>query len=123
MTLVERNKIDNIIKQYLLLDIRIKILKAKIKHYAYNNKIKLLKRHENILIQLEQLKTNIESNIDNKYLEYIKVFKMDTDEAMQEFNINKNNLFKLKKDIRNEFIKVIDIVEAEQLLFILKLRW
>ena len=113
MTLVERNKIDNIIKEYLLLDIRIKILKAKIKHYAYNNKIKLLKRHENILIQLEQLKTNIESNIDNKYLEYIKVFKMDTDEAIQEFNINKNNLFKLKKEIREEFYKVLDIVEAE----------
>ena len=112
MTLVERNKIDNIIKEYLLLDIRIKILKAKIKHYAYNNKINLLKRHENILIQLEQLKTNIESNIDNKYLEYIKVFKMDTDEAIQEFNINKNNLFKLKREIREEFYKIIDIVEA-----------
>lgn len=112
MTLVERNKIDNIIKEYLLLDIRIKILKAKIKHYAYNNKIKLLKRHENILIQLEQLKSDIESNIDNKYLEYIKVFKMDTDEAIQEFNINKNNLFKLKREIREEFYKIIDIVEA-----------
>ena len=118
MTLVERNKIDNIIKEYLLLDIRIKILKAKIKHYAYNNKIKLLKRHEAILIQLEKLKANIESNIDNKYLEYIKVFKMDTDEAMQELNISKNNLFKLKKEIREEFIKVIDIVEADLLLFL-----
>ena len=113
MTLVERNKIDNIIKEYLLLDIRIKILKAKIKHYAYNNKIKLLKRHENILIQLEQLKANIESNIDNKYLEYVRVFKMDISEAIQEFNISKNNLFKLKKEIREEFIKVIDIVEAD----------
>ena len=48
---------------------------------------------------------------DNK--EYAKVFKMDTDEAMQELNINKNNLFKLKKEIREEFIKVIDIVEAK----------
>ena len=113
MTLVERNKIDNIIKEYLLLDIRIKIVKAKIKHYAYNNKIKLLKRHENILIQLEQLKANIESNIDNKYLEYVRVFKMDISEAIQEFNISKNNLFKLKKEIREEFIKVIDIVEAD----------
>ena len=112
MTLVERNKIDNIIKEYLLLDIRIKILKAKIKHYAYNNKIKSLKRHEAILIQLEKLKANIESIIDNKYLEYIKVFNMDTDEAMQELNISKNNLFKLKKEIREEFYKIIDIVEA-----------
>ena len=38
---------------------------------------------------------------------------MDTDEAMQELNISKNNLFKLKKEIREEFIKVIDIVEAD----------
>ena len=113
MTLVERNKIDNIIKEYLLLDIRIKILKAKIKHYAYNNKRIEVNKLQKVLHQVEQLKANIESNINNKYLEYIKVFKMDTDEAMQELNISKNNLFKLKKEIREEFIKVIDIVEAD----------
>ena len=113
MTLVERNKIDNIIKEYLLLDIRIKILKAKITHARYNNKRIEVNKLQKVLHQVEQLKTNIESNIDNKYLEYVKVFKMDIEEAIQEFNINKNNLFKLKKDIRNEFIKVIDIVEAE----------
>ena len=38
---------------------------------------------------------------------------MDIDDAIQEFNINRNNLFKLKKEIREEFIKVIDIVEAD----------
>ena len=37
MTANEREKIDNIIKEYLLIDIRIKILKAKIKHSEYNN--------------------------------------------------------------------------------------
>ena len=63
--------------------------------------------------ELEQLKSDIESNINNKYLEYIKVFKMDIPEAIQEFNINKNNLFKLKKEIREEFYKIIDIVEAK----------
>ena len=113
MTLVERNKIDNIIKEYLLLDIRIKILKAKITHARYNNKRIEVNKLQKVLHQVEQLKTNIESNIDNKYLEYIKVFNMDVVEAMQEFNINKNNLFKLKKEIREEFIKVIDIVEAD----------
>ena len=113
MTLVERNKIDNIIKEYLLLDIRIKILKAKITHARYNNKRIEVNKLQKVLHQVEQLKANIESNINNKYLEYIKVFKMDTDEAMQELNISKNNLFKLKKEIREEFIKVIDIVEAD----------
>ena len=113
MTLVERNKIDNIIKEYLLLDIRIKILKAKITHARYNNKRIEVNKLKKVLHQVEQLKANIESIIDNKYLEYIKVFNMDTDEAMQELNISKNNLFKLKKEIREEFIKVIDIVEAD----------
>lgn len=112
MTLVERNKIDNIIKEYLLLDIRIKILKAKITHARYNNKRIEVNKLKKVLHQVEQLKANIESIIDNKYLEYIKVFNMDTDEAMQELNISKNNLFKLKKEIREEFIKIIDIVEA-----------
>ena len=113
MTLTDRNKIDNIIKEYLLLDIRIKILKAKITHARYNNKRIEVNKLQKVLDHMEQLKTNIESNIDNKYLEYIKVFKMDTDEAMQELNISKNNLFKLKKEIREEFIKVIEIVEAK----------
>ena len=112
MTLVERNKIDNIIKDYLLLDIRIKILKAKITHARYNNKRIEVNKLKKVLHQVEQLKANIDSIIDNKYLEYIKVFNMDTDEAMQELNISKNNLFKLKKEIREEFIKIIDIVEA-----------
>ena len=113
MTANERKRIDNIIKEYLLVDIRIKISKAKMIHAEYNNNVLTVNKQQDVLHQLEQLKTNIESNIDNKYLEYIKVFKMDISEAIQEFNINKNNLFKLKKDIRNEFIKVIDIVEAE----------
>lgn len=113
MTLVERNKIDNIIKEYLLLDIRIKILKAKIRHAEYNNNSFTVNKQKNILQKLEQLKSDIEINIPDKHLEYIKVFKMDIAEAMQELNINKNNLFKLKREIREEFYKIIDIVEAE----------
>ena len=113
MTLAGRKRIDNFIKEYLLIDTRIKILKAKITHARYNNKRIEVNKLQKVLHNLEQLKLDIESNIDNKYLEYIKVFKMDTDEAMQELNISKNNLFKLKKEIREEFIKVIDIVEAD----------
>ena len=103
MTANERKRIDNIIKEYLLVDIRIKISKAKMIHAEYNNNVLTVNKQQDVLHQLEQLKTNIESNIDNKYLEYLRVFKMDIDEAIQEFNINKNNLFKLKKEIRAEF--------------------
>ena len=107
MTANERKRIDDFIKEYLLLDIRIKISKAKIIHAEYNNNVLTVNKQQDILHQLEQLKTNIESNIDNKYLEYLRVFKMDIDEAMQEFNINKNNLFKLKKEIRAEFYEMV----------------
>ena len=112
MTLVDRKVIDDFIRKYLLLDTRIKIVKAKIKHAEYENNRFTVNKQKNILQELEQLKSDIESNINNKYLEYIKVFKMDIPESIQELNISKNNLFKLKKEIREEFIKVIDIVEA-----------
>ena len=113
MTLAERKRIDDFIKEYLLLDIRIKITKAKLIHSEYNGNRLKVNKLEKVLHQLEQLKVEIESNIDNKYLQYIKVFKMDTDEAIQELNISKANLSKLKKEIREEFIKVIEIVEAD----------
>ena len=107
MTLAERKRIDNFIKEYLLLDIRIKIAKAKIIHARYNNNEITATKQQGILHQLEQLKLDIESNIDNKYLEYLKIFKMDTDEAIQELNINKTNLTKLKKEIRHEFYDMV----------------
>ena len=112
MTLAERKRIDDFIKEYLLLGIRIKITKAKLMHSEYNGNRLKVNKLQKVLHQLEQLKTNIESNINNKYLQYIKVFKMDVDEAIQELNISKANLSKLKKEIREEFIKVIEIVEA-----------
>ena len=107
MRAAERKRIDDFIKEYLLLDTRIKIAKAKIIHARYNNNVLTVNKQQDILHQLEQLKTNIESNINNKYLEYIKVFKMDISEAIQEFNVNKNNLFKLKKEIREEFYDMV----------------
>ena len=113
MTLAERKRIDNFIKEYLLLDIRIKITKAKLIHSEYNGNRLKVNKLQKVLHQLEQLKMDIESNINNKYLEYVKVFKMDIDEAIQELNISKNNLFKLKKEIREEFYEIIDIVEAD----------
>ena len=103
----ERKRIDDFIKEYLLIDIRIKISKAKMIHAEYNNNVLTVNKQQDILHQLEQLKTNIESNINNKYLEYLRVFKMDIEEAIKEFNINKNNLFKLKKEIRAEFYEMV----------------
>ena len=107
MTVNDRKRIDDFIKEYLLIDIKIKISKAKMIHAEYNNNVLAVSKQQKIQQKLQELKTNIESNINNKYLEYLKVFKMDTDEAIQEFNINKNNLFKLKKEIRAEFYDMV----------------
>ena len=112
MTANEREKIDNIIKEYLLIDIRIKILKAKIKYKEYNNCKSVSIRCNIEINKLEKFRGIIQSNVKNEYLEKLEIFKMDIVEAMEEFNINKNNLFKLKKEIREEFYKIIDIVEA-----------
>lgn len=107
MTASERKRIDDFIKEYLLLDTRIKIAKAKIIHAEYNNNASTVNKQQDVVHHLEQLKLDIESNIDNKYLEYLRVFKMDTDEAIQELNINKANLSKLKKEIREEFYDMV----------------
>ena len=103
----ERKRIDDFIKEYLLIDIRIKIAKAKLTHARYNNNVLTVTKQQDILHQLEQLKLDIESNINNKYLQYLKVFKMDTDEATQVLSISKANLFKLKKEIREEFYDMV----------------
>ena len=119
MTVNDRKRIDNIIKEYLLAGIRIKILKAKIKiakakiiHAEYENNKFIVLKNKKILHELGQLMEIVESNVKNDYLEKLEIFKMDIVEAMEEFNINKNNLFKLKREILEEFYKVLDIVEA-----------
>ena len=112
MTVNDRKRIDNIIKEYLLAGIRIKILKAKIKYNEYNNCKSVSIRCNNEINKLEKFRGIIQSHVQNDYLEKLEIFKMDIVEAMEEFNINKNNLFKLKKEIREEFYKIIDIVEA-----------
>ena len=112
MTLVDRKVVDDFIRKYLLLDTRIKIAKAKIKHAEYNNNSFTVNKQKNILQKLEQLKSDIEINIPDKHLEYIKVFKMDNNEAMQMLNMKRTKLCNLKNEIREEFYKIIDIVEA-----------
>lgn len=112
MTLVDRKVIDDFIRKYLLLDTRIKIAKAKIRHAEYENNRFTVSKQKNILQELEQLKSDIESNINNKYLEFIHIFKMDNNEAMQMLNMKRTKLCNLKNEIREEFYKIIDIVEA-----------
>ena len=113
MTLVERNKIDNIIKEYLLIDTRIKILKAKIRNSNYNNNKSLSIRYNNHISKLEHFRGIIQSNVKNEYLEKLEIFKLDLDEAMELLDLSKSSITKLKAKIREEFVKVLKIIEAD----------
>ena len=113
MVLADKSKVDDFIKEYIIINSRIKIEKAKIIHAEYeNNKFTVLK-NKKILHELEQLKEIVESNVKSEYLNKLEIFRVNSKEAIKMFGISKNNLFKLKKEIREEFYKVLDIVEAE----------
>ena len=112
MVLADKNKVDDFIKEYIIINSRIKIAKAKIRHAEYeNNKFTVLK-NKKILQKLEQLKEIVENSVESEYLEKLEIFRINSKEATKMFGISKNNLFKLKKEIREEFYKVLDIVEA-----------
>ena len=113
MVLADKNKVDDFIKEYIIINSRIKIAKAKIRHAEYqNNKLTVLK-NKKILYELESIKSIVDNNISNEHLSKLEIFRVNSKEAIEMFNISKNNLFKLKKEIREEFYKVLDIVEAE----------
>ena len=113
MTASDRKRIDNIIKEYLLVDIRIKILKAKIKYNEYNNCKSVSIRYQSEVNKLEKFRGIIQSHVQNEYLEKLEIFKMDIVEAMEMLDVSKSTVVKLKAKIRDEFIKVLDIVEAD----------
>ena len=113
MVLADKNKVDDFIKEYIIINSKIKIAKAKIRHAEYeNNKFTVLK-NKKILHELESIKSIVDNNISNEHLSKLDIFRVNSKEAIEMFNISKNNLFKLKKEIREEFYKVLDVVEAE----------
>ena len=115
MTLANRKKIDNIIKEYLLIDTRIKILKAKIRHSNYNNNNNnsAAIRYNDNISKLEHFRGIIINNVKVDYLEKLEIFKMDLDEAMELLDLSKSSITKLKAKIREEFAKVVKIIEAD----------
>ena len=113
MVLADKSKVDDFIKEYIIINSKIKIAKAKIRHAEYeNNKFTVLK-NKKILHELESIKSIVDNNISNEHLSKLEIFRVNSKEAIEMFNISKNNLFKLKKEIREDFYKVLDIVEAE----------
>lgn len=109
----ERKRIDDFIKEYLLIDIRIKILKAKIKYNEYNNCKSVSIRCNNEINKLEKFRGIIINNVKMDYLEKLEIFKMDLDEAMELLDLSKSSITKLKAKIREEFVKVLKIIEAD----------
>ena len=113
MDLADKSKVDDFIKEYIIINSRIKIAKAKIRHAEYqNNKLTVLK-NKKILYELESIKSIVDNNISNEHLSKLEIFRINVKDAIELFKINRNNLFKLKRDIREEFKQVIEIIEAE----------
>ena len=77
-----------------------------------NNKFKI-ERYTKKLNELEHIREIVESNVKVEYLEMLEVFRLTTNESIEQFGILRHNLFKLKNEIREEFYKVLDMVEAE----------
>lgn len=46
-------------------------------------------------------------------MEKLEIFKLDLDEAMELLDLSKSSITKLKAKIREEFIKVAKIIEAD----------
>ena len=64
MTLADRKVIDDFIRKYLLLDTRIKIAKAKIKHAEYENNRFTVNKQKNILhLHTTSLVYNLENQL------------------------------------------------------------
>ena len=42
----------------------------------------------------------------------LEVFRLTTNESIEQFGILRHNLFKLKNEIREEFYKIINLIEA-----------
>ena len=113
MTVNDRKRIDNIIKEYLLIDTRIKILKAKIRHSEYNNNKSASIRYNDCISKLENFRGITINNVKVDYLEKLEIFKLDLDEAMELLDLSKSSITKLKAKIREEFVKVLKIIEAD----------
>ena len=106
MVLADKSKVDDFIKEYIIINSKIKIAKAKIRHAEYQNNKLTVEKNKRKLHELEQLKLIVENSVESKYLEKLEIFRVNSKEAIKMFGISRNNLFKLKKEIREEFYKV-----------------
>ena len=113
MVLAEKKKVDEFIKDYIILDPKMKIVKAKIKYAEFNNNKFKIERYTKKLNELERTREIVESNVKVEYLEMLEIFRLTTNESIEEFGILRHNLFKLKNEIREEFYKIIHLMEAK----------
>ena len=112
MVLADKKKVDEFMKDYILIDPKVKIVKAKIEYEKFKNNKLEVKRYTKKLNELEKTREIVESNVKVEYLEMLEVFRLTTNESIEQFGILRHNLFKLKNEIREEFYKIINLIEA-----------
>lgn len=113
MALAERKDVDYYIKEYLLINTRIKIAKVKIAHAEYRCDNATIARNRARIEKLNNFKRIVDTNVKNEYVEKFEIFRVSLSEAMEMLTLSKSSITKLKRKIREEFAKVIEIIEAE----------
>ena len=88
-------------------------MKLKKDYAIYNNNIKQIKRLDNSINKLKEFDNMVKANIKNEYLELVEIFNISLNEAVEELGISKGKVMKLKNNIREEFYKILDTVEAK----------
>ena len=113
MGLAEKKRVDNFINDYRILKYKIRVLEIKKDYAIYNNNIKQIKRLDNSINKLKEFDNMVKANIKNEYLELVEIFNISLNEAVEELGISKGKVMKLKNNIREEFYKILDTVEAK----------
>ena len=113
MTANEREKIDKFINDYRLSKHKIKILNIKRNYILVRDPKGNTVSIDNKIDELKLIDDTVKANVNDKYIQVLDIFSVKLDKAMIMLGLSKSSITKVKSKIRKEFIKVMEIVEAD----------
>ena len=111
MPLGENTQADYYIKEYLLINTRIKIAEIKIEYAKCIDNKSSISKNQAKIEKLTKFKQIVDDNIEKKYIEKFEIFTMKLPECAKVFRMSTSSITKLKSKIRKEFMRVIEIVK------------
>lgn len=113
MTANEREKIDKFINDYRISKHKMKILNIKRDYILVRDPKGNTVSIDNKIDELKLIDDTVKANISDVYIQVLDIFGIKLDEAMKMLGLSKSSITKLKCKIRKEFIRVMEIVEAD----------